>query len=140
MRKYYIFLTIIGLIILTLIVIGFITVTNPIKQRNKRVDQQLLNMMGDIASNVDDYYRTNYQLPDSLESLRLEEETRISLSNNVVEYKAISSKDFELCTTFDTEDFSNKDYSVNVKSMYYLAGSRNHKEGYDCLEFSINNL
>lgn len=138
MRKYYVFLTITGLLIITLLVLGFVTVTNPVKQRNKRIDNQTMQVISEISEQVNTYFDVHDTMPSTMDKLELTEKNKTFLSKNTIDYKTINKKDFELCANFLTENDLEND-SSNYNTSYYRT-DRHHKIGYDCIKYSVSPL
>lgn len=121
-------------LVLTAFVSAWFFVESPTNARNRRLDQNLINNISNIENAVNSYLSNKNQLPENLEQLKndsnyylreaalLDPETR-----RPIEYKKISSEEFELCANFRTDNTKNEN-TYSAKS---------HVAGYQCLKGSI---
>lgn len=131
-----------SIIIVSLAVIGaFLTVGSPLEERERKLDDQRVNDLSSIQSEVLSYWQMKGELPKELSDLDdslsyfilpVDPETKAPY-----EYSAMASTTFELCATFAAPA------RIQEESMarpYYegLSGSFPHGEGRTCFERTID--
>ncbi len=103
MRKYYIFIVILGLVVTAALLAGFITGGNPSDLKAITNDANTVNSFSSIESSIYSYYDRNSKLPTTLNDLALPEQ---SLKNSSTQkpfvYNKIDSVNYTLCSDFAT--------------------------------------
>lgn len=96
-----------ALVILTALVGGFFVVGSPATERSRRFDEQRIQHLQSIQSEIVNYWMRKQKLPDSLDALRddilgfvapADPETQIPY-----EYRTTGKLSFELCAIFSTD-------------------------------------
>jgi len=141
----------IGMIVTAILVIsiiaGFFIMGSPATQRKLRNDNQRINDLQGIQSQVTNYYQTTEKIPATLEDLKdplvggyvqVDPETGESY-----EYKATGDLTFELCATFSLPlpefDASKADPSDwQVRDLKQKAEDWAHEEGRTCFDRTID--
>lgn len=128
-------------VILILVVTGFIFIGSPAKARLALEDQQRVNDLQYIQSEVVSYWDRKGALPATLNDLNdplnnvlvpVDPETIIQY-----EYNVKSSLSFEICADFKT--ISNEEFSqAQTKDMYPNEEYFKHTEGRNCFERTID--
>ena len=136
MRKYYIFIVILGLVVTAALLAGFITGGNPSDLKAITNDANTVNSFSSIESSIYSYYDRNSKLPTTLNDLALPEQ---SLKNSSTQkpfvYNKIDSVNYTLCSDFATNAAEvAKKYGM---SNYGMGQDSNHKKGYDCLQYHV---
>ena len=121
------------------LVSAFFFIDSPLKVRDQKYDQAIINKFEQIDNAINAYYGENQKLPASLNDLLSGGSTYYILDKEITDpttgqafvYK-INGKDFyELCATFKT---SNKNTDIDT----YIGGYNNklwlHDVGYQCLK------
>lgn len=144
MRNFYIFIGVLGVIILIILTIGFVGVSNPFLERDKTKDQLRVQNIRDIQNTITEYYNQNYSLPKDVP-------TKTTYGNNILldpdskqpyEYKAIDTIQYELCAVFATSTQSESD-SIQVRTSNLtkpILNSTNgdmsqHPKGHYCMTY-----
>lgn len=127
------------------IIFGFFIAGSPQAERLRRFDDQRVNDLQNIQSQIVYYWQAKEKLPQSLDELKndingftapIDPETQESYT-----YKVINDKSFELCATFKT---SNKEESgdINSEAMpikpFGITENWLHDQGYVCFERPID--
>lgn len=96
-----------SILILTAIVIGFFIVGSPSEQRVRRLDEQRVNDLGSLQSQIVNYWQQKGELPANLSLLHDPlygyEAPVDPVTGEPYEYEAAGELDFILCATFDTD-------------------------------------
>lgn len=142
-----------GIILVVIaIVIGFITVGSPTKQRNLRFDNQRVNDLSTIQWQIVSYWQQKGKLPASLASTTDSISGMITPTDpetkNAYEYTLKSDLSFELCADFALkyEDMSGKGsyggvmpYAVDMSYPSYAPeGTWKHDAGRTCFTRTID--
>jgi cation transport ATPase len=112
--------------------LAIVHMESPQTTRDKKVDEDILRNFDNINMNVNMYYNSNKELPESLEELKSNSnlnvypDSAVSLDN--IEYKKLSEIKYELCTDFKTSNLDDKNINLRYGS------NRLHNSGYQCLE------
>ncbi|HSW47552.1 MAG TPA: hypothetical protein VLG67_00580 [Candidatus Saccharimonadales bacterium] len=141
MRNQYIGITILGIFVLIVCIVGFSIIGTPISQKAIRFDETRISGFTTIKTAVEDYYSTNKQLPISLSELKFTyaPEPKDPESKESYKYEKVTSSDYKLCSTFSTDSEEVKKKNQNSYPTYYY-GSTNenvHKKGNDCIKYSL---
>jgi len=136
MRNYYIFSFLLVCFCIVLIKFGFDVAGSPSVQKLVNLDTQREQDFTNLQYDIQDYYNNNnYRLPASLNDLNLTDSKSIQdpESHKSYDYKINSNDSYQLCTTFAlaSDDKSRK------KTGYYDSAEIKHKEGYDCVSFTV---
>jgi hypothetical protein len=124
-------------IIIIVFISAFFVAESPLKNRDRKIDQKIINDLGRIDSAIYSFYYDKNALPENLDELKSEIRfiSDQSLTNpftkNNYEYKKISEKKYELCTDFKT---SNKEIN---KSYDYWNEKWMHDSGYQCFSLEV---
>lgn len=119
------------------LIISFFFVESPTAARNRKHDQTLANNFDQIDSSLNSYYTENKKLPVSLDVLinekryLAESSIKDPLTSELIEYKALGPKKYQLCATFASSNIgvnANVDYTVTRWA---------HKQGKVCLDQQI---
>lgn len=139
MNKYKSFLIALGIFCVILVAASFMIAGTPVSQQSVSLDQIRINNFNEIHTRMDEYYRKNSALPESLKSLGLSEKLADAIlvdpvSKSIYEYKLTDNPyTYDICTTFSTDsmesDYQNYQYSENDLS---------HVKGYDCITYRIS--
>ncbi len=127
------------IIVIAALVSAFVFIESPRETRNIKHDDNILSQFDRIDGAINDYYRTNKKLPDSLDILL---GGRFYLSEDILkdrtekkkfDYKITGEKTYELCADFRT---SNKGKEYNYRYGYYNKRWQ-HDAGYQCLSQKV---
>jgi len=139
---------IVSIIILLSVIYGIVLIGSPSEQRAKMMDDQRINDLSSIQSQiVYTQWQNKGEVPASLDALKdpisgymlpTDPETKQSY-----EYKMISKNSFELCATFRTESLATPDTTAAKPMSYpYVNGMINenwqHGIGRTCFERTID--
>lgn len=125
------------------LVYGFSTIPNPSEQRELKLDHKRVSDLGKLQYNIDDYYRNNSMLPESLDSLTTnsysyskELSKTDPATNKPYEYILQTDQAYQLCATFTTDSAKEKDDYDSENYNYSTYKSKfGHKEGRQCFDF-----
>lgn len=128
-----------------LLITGFSIVGTPISQKDIRLDNQRLSDFSNIRYSVEEYYRQQHTVPDSLSDIKTSSYSGNKLpadykdpeSGKPYEYKKTASYTYQFCTKFSTD--SERAKKQSGYSYYYDTSEVNnkHKKGYDCVTYNI---
>jgi hypothetical protein len=130
----------ISAMVLTLIilVIGFTLIDNPFVSRDRKIDDQTINNIWSLESQIQNYYQENYALPASINDLN--SESRVSLDRERykdISYQKTSDKEYKLCADFKR---ASSEYKKEQQPYYseYLNESKEWEHGKGNYCFSKN--
>lgn len=133
-------------IALIALVAAFFFIDSPLKVRDQKFDQAIVNKLSQIDNAINAYYGENKKLPADLNTLINGGSTYYILAGDITDQATgkvfnynIKTKDaYELCATFKT---ANKD-QANGKSAYYPYPDSRwlHDSGYQCLKQRVTLL
>lgn len=135
----------IGLVVLVMTVVGAAglwTSGSPAKERARRLDDRRVSELQSISYAMDQWYRLNQQLPDSLDTLSKGRDVFVQSivdpdTSIPYEYRVLNSMRYELCATFETD--SGADGSPSP-AMYREANRFwEHPAGRHCYAIDIAN-
>ncbi len=139
-----IFIWSVGIISLASIVYGIILVGSPALQRARNMDQERVNDLSGIQSQIVSLWQVKGIIPSALSDLN------DPISGYTVpkdpkdgtdyEYKKLTSNSFELCATFET-DSSAQNNPMMTQPMYYPQGMNEnwqHTSGNICFDRTID--
>jgi len=124
-------------LILVVLVAAFMFVDSPVKTRNKKIDQSIVDDFSRLSGAINSYYNYYDHLPENLEQVTMEydyiDEDYLNnpQTDQAYQYNVLGSKEYELCTDFIT---SNKDKGAldDFYNQQWL-----HEAGYQCLKQKI---
>ena len=119
---------------------AFFFIDSPLKVRDQKFDQAIINKFSQIDNAINAYYGENKKLPADLNALLNGGSTYYVLANDITDpatgvafvYKVNTKDSYELCATFKTENKS----QANDKSVYTDTRWL-HDAGYQCLKQRI---
>lgn len=139
-------------LVIAVLVLGFVVVGSPMKQRQIRMDERRISDLQTIQYQIIDYWRYKEALPATTDELKnsisgfsapLDPETEKSY-----EYKVISPLKFSLCATFNQDNPYSKikaqaDYPYSAKCFDGNCGpygndTWEYEKGYKCFERTID--
>lgn len=134
-------------VVVIMLILGFVIAGSPSEQRAVRMDEQRVNDLGTIQSELVNYWRLKEALPDELSALEddirgfkvpLDPET-----DEAYEYRVIEPLRFELCATFNfksTDTETKEGRPITYSPDYPMAAQDNwgHEAGHHCYERSID--
>ncbi len=142
--KYFAY-TIIGIVALTIIA-GFFIVGSPAQERLRRTDDQRVQYLQIIQSEIINYWMSKARLPEKLADL--EDNIRGFVAPNdpvtsaAYEYVVRGPEMFTLCATFDLPNTATSEtLTPKPLSMSYPASGESnwqHQAGYTCFERTID--
>lgn len=115
--------SIVGLLVLIMIVIGFMSVETPAQARIKAEDSQTEQALNQLVYSIANAYSGTHKLEDSYNLSELLMGSNLPTKNIV--YNKVSESEFELCTTFKTK--ITNPYPVDKNIPWF-----NHEAGYFC--------
>ena len=136
MRSQYLFVIVLGILVLILAVVGFIAAGFPISQQLIQLDQMRAYHFQSISYRIEAYFRTNDQLPESLKMLPAPLEIKDPLSKNAYEYAITSPITYKLCTDFALNTTDEK-YSIYFRYTEQNKNSYIHKKGKNCITYKL---
>lgn len=144
MQKYYLGIGALVGFVLILLAFGFSLIGSPVTQRDIQYDERRLSDFTNIKYDVDNFYQTNHQLPESLDQVRGYNTVtqRVDpVTNKPYDYHRVSTVSYDLCTTFSTDTKLNPTPNRSGMIMTRPVGSyyvdTTHIKGYDCVTYSL---
>lgn len=143
MRKYYLGILVINIIVIILVVAGFMIGGTPGNLKDIGYDTIRISSFSNIKYAVQTYYRTYFRLPNYLTDITISPESlRDPQTKEFFTYTKESSMSYKLCAKFSTD-------SADIKAKYakdYYPGSYNyaeidaneHKKGFDCISYTVD--
>lgn len=128
MHKHTLFIIGLGIFVAILVVFGFIQGGSPISQQAVTLDRIRLRHFADIRFQLENYYRTNNSLPNTLSELGTNIVMEDPQTKQQYEYIKETETTYKLCTTFSTDSKDSADY---------YAPENVHKQGYDCISLKL---
>lgn len=126
--------------VIAVFVTSIFLVESPKETRARKLDQNVINQLNNIANITNNYFDIQKKLPESLDILvnnkeyfLLEKDITNPGDNKRFEYKVISPMTFELCTNFLTTNIDEKSTAVD----FYYPEFNLHKSGYQCLQRTL---
>lgn len=136
MTKYNTIIGVLTVVVVLTILVAMNVAGNPLSQRAINMDAMRLGNFSTISSEINTYYQKNHTLPDSLS--QLPNPSSISHtdpeSKSPYTYTIVSPASYKLCTIFSTDSAktqSSSDY------LYYADSTKTHKQGFDCLSYTL---
>jgi len=94
-------------VVIAVLVLGFFQTNTPAQVREMRLDEQQVTALQDIEWRIEEYYRVEGTLPETIETLYGGLSVPMSPENReAYEYVVLDSSSFELCATFVQESSS----------------------------------
>ena len=136
--------------IILMIILGFIIVGSPAKQRQLRMDEQRINDLSTLQGEIINYWTLKDTLPTSLDDLKNDIRGFIPPkdpeSGMVYDYSVIDTLKFKLCANFDLPSrvTTIDGKSVPISTPYYYGGYPSiselwdHEAGTKCFERTID--
>jgi len=127
-------------IVLAALVASFFFIDSPLKVREQKFDQNIVDKLSQVDSAVNAYYGENGKLPENLSILLnggstyyvIESDLTDPGTNKFFDYNVKAKDAYELCATFRTENKTQaNDKSVYVDTRWL------HDAGYQCLKQRI---
>ncbi len=149
MRKYYIFIALLGLLVLLLTYVGFTITGGPFKHKALRSDAAVLADFAQINSVLSQYYSEKGSLPRDLETLDASLDMKyLNLVNETTDkpydYEIITLTSYKLCTDFATESVNTdkpNSEMVIANPQFISTGKNNaHEKGYDCITYTLSKI
>src|SRR3990170_3955430 len=103
MRKYYIFIAVLGIVTLMVLIGGFRMVGTPISSRQEKLDEERLADFNTIKYRIEEYYRNNDNLPSDLRILSGSLKLSDPKTGKMYDYAPISETGYKLCTIFASD-------------------------------------
>lgn len=136
MKKVYVQIIILSLIMLSAVTYAFIQAGSPQSARAARLDNTRITDITTIKSYVDNYYASNYLLPQTLsEALKNYDYVKQNdpVTNEPYSYSVVNPTTYKVCATFEGES---KQYGQYTR-LSYMEQDLTHPEGYYCFEFKV---
>ena len=137
-----------GVLVVLTIGAGFLIIGSPQSQRQYRIDEQRVNDLAQIQSQlVYGYYQPKQKLPVSLDALNDPNSGWVAPkdpeSGAAYEYKTTGAMSFELCATFTKESRSAQNSGLTRPAPVYMGGKEinenwQHKAGRVCFSRTID--
>ena len=137
MRNYYIFIGVLGVLVIAIIIGGFVIGGTPISQRAIALDKTRLSDFSTIKYHVEDYYRGNQKLPSNLSDLKGTLNIKDPETKKEYSYTSVSGTSYKLCTVFSTDSTKKDDqnnYVYNYNTQY------SHPKGYYCFDQKLSDV
>jgi hypothetical protein len=125
-------------LVVIVFIVAFMVVESPQETRKRHVDEEVIGHFNQIDNSLNNYYRENGEIPADLYILQAEYQhidddiLKNPSTKEEYEYKVISEKEYELCTTFQ---LSNKEEQQD--KYRYINKDWIHDAGYQCLSQKI---
>lgn len=128
-----VFIFIIVALSLVALVMGFMLVGSPQKSRAINLDRQRLQDISDLRSSIENYYRDNQSLPETLDNISIPESRIDPETKQPYEYKFVFDTKYEICATFSA------DLDPDMDSYYLPTGEERayYKKGHSCIPYTI---
>ena len=122
--------TVVAVAVSAAIVAGIYLLGSPADERARRLDERRVEDLSGIARALDVYWTRNTSLPSSLETLRTETGTNITIADPATgasyEFRRVAGETYELCAAFEGES-RDSDRAVD-------AGFWSHRAGRQCFQ------
>lgn len=132
-----------SLIVLVSLVVGFMNIETPAEVREMRLDARQLEDFQDISWRIEEYYRVNEVLPETLPELYNGIEIPTAPEDRpAYVYTVTDDASFELCATFAHESSRTDSYDSYARPVFEKGMIRNpynwdHGDGEWCFEREI---
>ncbi len=146
MRKEYITIAIISVVMVVASGYGFIQTGSPQQTRDLSLDQTKIKNISDIKSTIDIYFSKNKMLPPALNDLvvdypYLNAKIKDPETGSILEYLPNTKTSYKLCALFayssaEAQKKASDDYSSY--SYLYSDQQLNHSRGRHCFNFSVS--
>ena len=131
---------VVTIVVVAAVVLGFFHIELPEERRAVLFDEERVDDLSGIQSQIGSYYRAKQTLPSTL--LELEaigfgyEVPTDPETDTLYEYTKVGNTSFELCATFETELTEEK--RLSVARPFGIEGSWEHGIGYTCFKRTID--
>lgn len=121
-------------LILLILILGFTVIDSPFASRDKKIDDQTISELRSIADSLENYYRKNNTLPNTLDELQ-KSDTYYSrqILNKSITYQKTGVAEYKLCADF-------KRASSEYKQEHYMDEFNEewkHSKGKDCFDRNV---
>lgn len=135
-KRQTIFRAVFWLMIVAPFVSAFFVVDSPAINRDKKIDERIINELQNVSYSMSDFYSANSQLPENVQELEDFYKNRgygnlTELQKHNFEYRKIDDDTYELCAEFLR---SNK----NEPQAEFYGRTFLHEAGRTCFEFSLD--
>jgi type II secretory pathway pseudopilin PulG len=100
-------------VVVAAVTTGLVMTGSPSEQRARRLDGRRLASLQVLRSAIDDYWRTNGRLPESVGDLakepRFVSDTKDPVTGREYRYRAVTDRAYQLCADFDRPSASELD-------------------------------
>lgn len=139
MKRDYILIGIVSLIVIFALIAGFIAVGGPGQARDQKFDEERVQDIQSLKSSIQNYYYDNKILPKTLSALDStsynydENNKKDPQTGHEYEYSTTSSIGYKICATFNLDSSEKKD----SYSYYGYNKEFQHPKGYHCFTFKV---
>lgn len=138
---------VVSVLLVAFIIVGFFIMGSPSTQKDLREDDQRINDLSNIQSQVINYYQTTEKLPETIESLKdplvggyINEDPATGES---YEYSKTGALTFELCATFaralpEIDESKGQSNNWRIQELKRTAKDWSHEEGRTCFERTVD--
>lgn len=132
---------------ITIIILGFVIVGTPGYQRKVKIDEQIVNNLENLQTQIFYYWKRINALPENLEVLNKEtgyNQYHHPITKKAFIYEKADASNFRLCADFSTSTISeNPNAPREPVSLYYddkmaIYGNWDHLAGYQCFDREID--
>jgi type II secretory pathway pseudopilin PulG len=92
-------------VVVAAVAIGLVMLGSPSEQRALRLDERRRSSLQTLRTAVDDYWRTNRRLPESVGDLakepRFVSDTKDPVTGRQYRYRAVTDRSYQLCADFE---------------------------------------
>ena len=142
MRKYYLGILVINIIVIVLVVAGFVIGGTPGDLKEVGYDTARISSFSNIKYAVQTYYRSYFRLPNYLTDIIASPESlRDPQTKELFTYTKESSMSYKLCAKFSTDSAKIKaKYAKDYYGGYNYGGpnENEHKKGFDCITYTVD--
>ncbi|MCA9359207.1 hypothetical protein KC926_03310 [Candidatus Kaiserbacteria bacterium] len=140
-KQSIIFATLMSVIVLTSVIVGFMQIPTPTEYRSQKLDQTQLNDLQSIQWRIEEHIATNGNLPENLEALyQNQSQVLPTAPENRDEYSyEVTETGFELCATFskssEQDSYYSRPYTKEFETPTIINPDNwNYAEGRYCFE------
>ena len=139
MKKQYILIGIITVIVLLSIIYGFTVIGFPADSRGKKFDTTRISNLRSIKNSIDNYAQNNKKLPQSIQNVVINN-TYLKINDpetkKPYEYYITGTKSYKLCANFSTSYDDPQSSEMTLYDYSYTSNQFRHKKGYNCFPFT----
>lgn len=132
-----IFATIISIFVLAIIVFALYTSGSPFQARLEKIDRSRIDNLKRVSYEIENYYRQNDQLPESLDKLKTIEPEILTdpKTKEKYDYEKTNTTTYKLCANFATKSKDDRyRYGPSPQQDW------SHSKGNHCFDRNIDNL